>query len=68
MKVKRIYDNIKEDYGANLLRARGIEDVDKFISPDESALQDWGDLEHIDDGLQLIFMMRPNARIGLVVD
>ena len=68
MKVKLVNENIKSDYGKNLLRARGIEDVDKFLNPDESCLQSWKDLENIEKGIELIIKLRPNARIGLVVD
>lgn len=68
MKVKLINEQITSDYGKNLLRARGIEDVEKFLNPDESCLQTWEDLDNIKTGIDLILELPSNARIGLVVD
>ena len=68
MKVKLVHDPILNDYGKNLLRARGIQDVDKFLNPDESCLQDWRDLENIEKGFELIIKLRPNAEVGMIVD
>lgn len=68
MKVKLVHDPILNDYGKNLLRARGIQDVDKFLNPDESCLQDWRDLENIEKGFELIIKLRPNAEVAMIVD
>ncbi len=68
MKVKLINNPISSDYGRNLLRERGIEDVDKFLNPDESCLQDWRDLDNIEKGVDLIANLAPDARIGIIVD
>ena len=68
MKIKLINEPITSDYGRNLLRARGIEDIDKFLNPDESCLQDWRDLDNITDGIVLIQNLRPNASIGIITD
>jgi len=68
MKVKLINSPISSDYGKNLLRERGIEDVEKFLNPDESCLQDWRDLENIEKGVDLIANLAPEARIGIIVD
>lgn len=68
MKIKLINEPIASDYGANLLRARGIEDIDKFLNPDESCLQDWRDLDNITKGVSLIKSLRSNASIGIIVD
>ena len=68
MKVKLINEPITSDYGRNLLRARGVEDIDKFLNPDESCLQDWRDLKNITEGIALIQNLRPNASIGIIVD
>jgi len=67
MKVKLIGENYNQDYVRNLLRARGIQDINKFLNPDESCLQDWRDLENIEKGLDLIHLAT-GARVGLVVD
>ena len=68
MKIKLINEPITSDYGRNLLRARGIEDIDKFLNPDESCLQDWRDLDNITEGIALIKNLRPNANIGIIAD
>ena len=68
MKIKLINDPITSDYGRNLLRARGVKDVECFLYPDKSALQDWRDLENIKEGVNLIFALSATARIGIIVD
>lgn len=54
MKYRLTNSGIKEDYGVNLLRARGIEDPYLFTHPDKSCLQDWRDLENIYEGVAVI--------------
>ena len=68
MKVKLINEPITSDYGASLLRARGVQDINKFLNPDESCLQTWQDLDNIKEGVNLIFSLSDNARIGMIVD
>ena len=68
MKVKLINNPINSDYGRNLLRERGITDVEKFLNPDESCLQDWRDLDNIERGVELIANLAPDAKIGIIVD
>lgn len=68
MKVKLIHDPILNNYGESLLRARGIKDIEKFLNPDESCLQDWRDLDNIEEGIKLIIKLRPNAEVGMIVD
>ena len=47
MKYKLVNEKITEDYGRNLLRARGIENINLFIHPDPTCLQSWEDLDNI---------------------
>lgn len=47
MKYKLVNEKITEDYGRNLLRARGIENIDLFLHPDPTCLQSWEDLDNI---------------------
>ena len=70
MKIKLLYPDIKgPDYGAELLKARGVSDIQKFQHPDESCLQDWHDLDNITKGLTLIKICQTQgANIGLIVD
>lgn len=68
MKTKLVCDKITNNYIKNLLRARGIQDIDRFLNPDESCLQSWKDLDNIDEGVKLITSLAPDAQVGLVVD
>lgn len=68
MKIKLINDPITSDYGRNLLRARGVKDVECFLYPNEYCLQSWRDLNCIDDGINLISKLTPEANIGIIVD
>lgn len=68
MKIKLINEPITSDYGRNLLRARGVKDVECFLYPDKSALQDWRGLENIKEGIVLVQNLRSNANIGIIVD
>lgn len=47
MKYKLVNEKITENYGRNLLRARGIENIDLFLHPDPTCLQSWEDLDNI---------------------
>ena len=59
---------IKENFGENLLRARGVQDVQEFCHPDESCLQSWRDLENIERAVKAIELtindVRPYALIA----
>lgn len=68
MKVKLIAPDIKKDYVRSLLRARGIENVEEFLNPTYTALQDWRDLENIEKALTLIDNLVTGAHVGLIVD
>ena len=52
----------------SLLRARGIQDIEKFLNPDGSCLQDWHDLKNVGDGIWMIECLPAGARVGLIVD
>lgn len=68
MKVKLINENITSNYSENLLRARGIEDIDRFLNPDETCLQTWRDLDNINNGVLMINNLQVDAKIAIVVD
>lgn len=69
MKVRLKNENIKKDYGRELLRLRGIEDVDTFLNPKISTcLESYNDLDNIDKGLELVILAKQNTRVGLIVD
>lgn len=54
MKIKLVNDNITSDYTKNLLRSRGVDNVDDFLSPTEENLQSWEDLDNIKLGVDLV--------------
>ena len=68
MKIKLINEQITSAYGANLLRARGIKDIDGFLNPAESCLQDWRDLDNINYGVDAIHTLHNNGKIAIIVD
>lgn len=64
MKYRLVNPPITHDYGKELFRARGIEDVEKFIDPDKSCLQDWRGLgAEVARGVSIIAdtIQRPGA-------
>lgn len=67
MKYKLTNDGIYEDYGEQILRLRGIEDVELFLNPDESCLQSYHALDNVDEGVnfirQTVFDEKPYALI-----
>ena len=68
MQVELVNKDIQEDYGKELLRERGVEDVDLFINPNLDCLEDWKNLENIDKGIELIRGLREYSEIGLIID
>ena len=54
MKIKLVNDNITSDYTKNLLRSRGVDNVDEFLLPSEKSLQSWEDLDNIKLGVDLV--------------
>ena len=54
MKIKLVNDNITSDYTKNLLRSRGVDNIDDFLSPSEKNLQSWEDLDNIKLGVDLV--------------
>ena len=68
MKTKLINEDIRSDYSRNLLRARGIEDVDRFLNPTLDDLQDWRDLDNIQEGINIIESTPIGGHIAIIVD
>ena len=54
MKYRLVNQEIKEDYGKNLLRARGIQDVQTFLHPTKECLQSFEDLNNYQMGVKTI--------------
>lgn len=68
MKVRLKNEQIKSNYISELLKSRGITDVDRFLNPTFEDINSCYDLENICKGVDLIADLAPDARIGLVVD
>lgn len=70
MRIKEPEVNIKSNYAEELLRLRGIDNLELFTNPTAECLQSWKDLDNIYDGLTLIsrVLSLPEPKIGLIVD
>ena len=69
MKTRLINENFKSDYVDNLLKARGIEDVEKYYEPTADCLQSPSDLENIADAAVLLnSVIVAGGNILIVVD
>lgn len=70
MKHKLVNSYIKENYIENLLKERGIEDVEKFLHPSWSDIQDPFDLDNMEKGIRALLdvVEKDNSRILLIVD
>ena len=69
MKTKLINENFKADYINNLLRARGIQDVERYYNPDSSCLQNPDYLSNIAAGAELLKKaIEQNTNILIIVD
>ena len=68
MKYRLANQEIKENYGENLLRARGIENVQAFLHPTKDLLQTFEDLDNYQRGVEAIestiFLDKPYAIIA----
>ena len=53
MKVNLINENYTENYLDNLLKVRGVTDINKYKNPDESCLNNWDLFDNIYEGLDL---------------
>ena len=69
MKCQLVNTNIKTNYGENLLKERGIEDIELFLNPTEECRQKGG-LDYLQDGAALLNKVIKNndSSILIVVD
>lgn len=69
MKAKLINENITSDYGKNLLKARGILNVEQFLNPEYSDLESWELLLNIRKGVEVLRAALDSKKpFALVVD
>lgn len=69
MKVKQNVPQIKSNYTKELLKFRGVENVDNFLNPNESDLESPFLLQNIKKGVEVIRKFyKKGAKIGTIVD
>lgn len=69
MKVKLINPNFNENYVEQLLKFRGVEDIEKFIKPDDDLIQSPSALDNIENGARLLKLtLETGKQICIVVD
>lgn len=69
MKTRLVNENFKSDYVGQLLKSRGIEDIDEYYEPSAKCLQSPNDLENIERGALLLEkVIRLGEKILIIVD
>lgn len=69
MKVKLINPDIRENYAKELLKFKGIKDIDRYINPDIMCLNSPTNFENIEAGAELLKMaISTNWNILIIVD
>jgi len=69
MQYRLVNENFKNNYGENLLKARGIFNVDKFLHPDLKLLQDAEQLTNIGAGASVLLgIIKQKEPILIIVD
>lgn len=69
MKVKLANKEIRNNFVPELLKERGVENIENFLNPPDSALQSYSDLANIDKGIELIATtIKSELSYGLIVD
>ena len=68
MQINIQHENFKDDYVRQLLAARHITNIDKFLFPGETDIEPWQNLSNINAGISLIANLSGTANVGLIVD
>lgn len=69
MKYKLVNENFRDEYVANLLRARGVEDVESYMNPHDAMIQDPSALDNIESGAELLYeTISKNDNIIIITD
>ena len=66
MNYNLINENFRENYGENLLRARGVTDIERFMNPDSFCLQDSSDLDNINEAVSLLHWAVEEAKVNII--
>ena len=69
MKYNLVNENFKENYGENILKARGINDVNYFMAADSKDIAHPSLLNNIEKGAELLMsVLNSDGRVLIVVD
>ena len=69
MKYKLVNKDIKKDYVYELLKSRGVENIQNFLNPSEDSLQSFEDLFNINIGVDFfISNIDKNKPLAVIVD
>lgn len=69
MKVKLVNENFKSDYCINLLRSRGIKNVEDIINPTSKLLFDWKLLDNIENACEVFnSVLYEDKPFAIIVD
>lgn len=69
MKCRLINKEINENYGIELLKERGVKEIDKYLHPTEDCIQSPEALDNVHNGINLIVSsVMENKKILIVVD
>lgn len=69
MKCRLVNENFQSNYTENLLKARGVENIEEFLFPTKDSLSSPTDLDNIDAGADLYLdVVNKNGKILLIVD
>lgn len=69
MKYKLVNKDIKGNYLEELLRERGVTDIEQFLNPDSSCLQSFNDLKNIKKGIEFLYAnLCEDKPMALIVD
>lgn len=68
-KLRKIFSNDANECVEDILKNRGVEDVDEFLHPTLDCELDYNCLDNIHNGVKMLLKhIRNNSKIGLVVD
>lgn len=70
MKVNLVNENFTSDYLQNLLAARGVIDIERYIHPNDSCLNEPNLFENVEEGIKLLnsIIETQDSNILLIVD
>ena len=67
MQYRLVNENFKDNYGENLLKARGVSDIKGFLNPTKEFLQDSSYLDNIQAGAEIFLDVIMNKQPILII-